>query len=88
MGVGSGPPVDDIDRSCREFATCYSCLYNTKIGGACDEENVTRYVIKGQIAEGGRKYLVCGEYILNRLNFYVLFVRISLSLNIVRFNRV
>lgn len=61
VGVGSGPPVDDIDRSCREFATCYSCLYNTKIGGACDEENVTRYVIKGQIAEGGRKYLVCDD---------------------------
>lgn len=48
LGLGTGPPMDDIDRSCREFATCYNCLYNQEIGGACEEENPGRYVIRGR----------------------------------------
>jgi len=59
LGVGTGPPVDDIDRSCREFATCYSCLYNQEIGGSCDEERPGRYVIRGKVDASGKKYLVC-----------------------------
>lgn len=48
LGLGTGPPMDDIDRSCREFATCYNCLYNQEIGGACNEDNPGRYVIRGR----------------------------------------
>lgn len=59
LGVGTGPPVDDIDRSCREFATCYSCLYNQEIGGTCDEERPGRYVIRGKFDSNGKRYLVC-----------------------------
>jgi len=36
--MGYGVPVDDIDRSCREYTTCYNCLYNQEINGErCDE---------------------------------------------------
>ena len=31
--IGYGQPVDEIDHSCREFATCYNCVYNQKING-------------------------------------------------------
>lgn len=59
LGVGTGPPVDDIDRSCREFATCYSCLYNKEIGGTCEEKNPGRYIVRGRLDNNGRRYLVC-----------------------------
>lgn len=60
LGVGTGPPIDNIDRSCREFATCYNCLYNREIGRDCEESNTGRYVIKGrQDKVTGRKYLMC-----------------------------
>jgi len=48
LGLGTGPPVDNIDRSCREFATCYNCLYNQEIGGGCDADAPARYVIRGR----------------------------------------
>lgn len=60
LGMGTGPPIDDIDRSCREFATCYNCLYNTEIGRGCDAKNPGRYVIKGRMdAVTKQKYLMC-----------------------------
>jgi len=59
LGIGTGPPMDDIDRSCREYATCYNCLYNQEIGGQCDEENPGRYVIRGRTDESGKKILYC-----------------------------
>ena len=63
LGMGTGPPIDDIDRSCREFATCYNCLYNTEIGRGCDATNPGRYVIKGRMdAVTKQKYLMCSKY--------------------------
>ena len=48
IGSGQGQPVDNIDRSCREYATCYQCMYNQQVGGECsDDEQETRYEIKG-----------------------------------------
>ena len=66
LGVGTGPPIDDIDRSCREFATCYNCLYNQEIGAGCDEAGKGRYTIKGrQDGATGQKYLMCSKYFKN-----------------------
>ena len=63
LGLGTGPPMDDIDRSCREFATCYNCLYNQEIGGACNEENPGRYVIRGRTDPvTDKKTLYCSKY--------------------------
>merc|ERR1712176_1306105 len=60
LGFGTGPPIDDIDRSCREFATCYNCLYNTEIGRGCDEDRPGRYTIKGRMDPVTKqKYLMC-----------------------------
>jgi len=60
LGFGTGPPIDDIDRSCREFATCYNCLYNTEIGRGCDEDKPGRYTIKGRMDPVTKqKYLMC-----------------------------
>ena len=63
LGFGTGPPIDDIDRSCREFATCYNCLYNTEIGRGCDEDRPGRYTIKGRMDPVTKqKYLMCSKY--------------------------
>ena len=36
--MGFGIPVDNIDKSCREYTTCYNCLYNQEIQGErCNE---------------------------------------------------
>jgi len=60
LGVGTGPPIDDIDRSCREFATCYNCLYNTEIGRGCNEKQPGRYTIKGRMDPTTKeRYLMC-----------------------------
>ena len=41
---GYGVPVDNIDKSCREFTTCYNCIFNQQlIGQRCDESNPVRY---------------------------------------------
>ena len=64
LGFGTGPPIDDIDRSCREFATCYNCLYNTEIGRGCDEDRPGRYTIKGRMDPVTKqKYLMCSTYL-------------------------
>lgn len=60
LGVGTGPPIDDIDRSCREFATCYNCLYNSEIGRGCNEKQPQRYTIKGRMDPTTKtRYLMC-----------------------------
>ena len=44
---GYGVPVDNIDKSCREYTTCFNCIYNLKlIGQRCDENNAERFVLK------------------------------------------
>lgn len=46
--IGYGEPVDQIDHSCKEFTTCYNCVYNQQLEGKrCDENDNTRYSIKG-----------------------------------------
>ena len=46
--IGYGQPVDQIDQSCKEFTTCYNCVYNKQLQGKqCDEDDNTRYSIKG-----------------------------------------
>ena len=48
IGAGQGQPVDNIDRACREYSTCYQCMYNQQVGGECDDsEDETRYDIAG-----------------------------------------
>jgi len=37
LAAGYGPPVDEIDAACKEFALCYKCL-EIDFGGACDPE--------------------------------------------------
>merc|ERR1712176_1544433 len=48
---GFGTPVDNIDKSCREFTTCYNCLYNPAPfkGENCNEMAAIqeRYNIQG-----------------------------------------
>ena len=49
---GFGSPVDNIDKSCREFTTCYNCLYNPAPfnGENCNEMEAMqqRYNIQGK----------------------------------------
>ena len=39
IGSGQGQPVDNIDRACREYTTCYQCMYNQQVGGSCEEDS-------------------------------------------------
>ena len=40
---GYGVPVDNIDKSCREYTTCYNCIYNQQlIGQRCNENSAER----------------------------------------------
>lgn len=42
IGAGHGQPVDNIDRACREYSTCYQCMYNQQMGGECDDTDQER----------------------------------------------
>ena len=46
-------------QSCREYTTCYNCMYNEKIGGGCDEQNIGRYNIAGRQHANGQIFLMC-----------------------------
>jgi len=59
LGAGTGPPVDNIDKSCREYTTCYNCMYNDGIGGVCDDQKVGRYNIAGRQHANGQIFLMC-----------------------------
>ena len=48
----------NFEQSCREYTTCYNCMYNNKIGGNCDETNVGRYNIAGRQHTDGRIFLM------------------------------
>ena len=79
LGVGTGPPIDDIDRSCREFATCYNCLYNTEIGRGCNEKQPGRYTIKGRMDPTTKeRYLMCSKY-KNKLKDKILNFKLSVD---------
>ena len=52
IGAGQGQPVDNIDRSCREYSTCYQCMYNQQVGGSCKEDSQEQYIISGQQEKG------------------------------------
>lgn len=60
---GYGVPVDNIDKSCREFTTCYNCIFNQQlIGQRCNESNPVRYNIGGsQNAETGEITIFCKD---------------------------
>ena len=52
-----------IIRSCREFATCYNCLYNSEIGRGCNEDKPGRYTIKGRNdPTTNQRYLMCSKF--------------------------
>lgn len=63
--MGYGVPVDNIDKSCREYTTCYNCLYNQEImGERCDEMAAIqeRYQITGnQNPQTGKVTLFCQD---------------------------
>lgn len=45
---GYGVPVDNIDKSCREYTTCFNCIFNQKLmGQRCNEWTNERYNIGG-----------------------------------------
>jgi len=60
MGVGHGTPVDVVDQSCKEFATCHNCLYSTEYGKGCDANPEAKYKVAGRVEVAtGKKYLMC-----------------------------
>lgn len=63
--MGYGVPVDNIDKSCREYTTCYNCLYNQEINGErCNEMAAVqeRYQITGnQDPQTGQVILFCQD---------------------------
>jgi len=60
FGVGIGAPVDNIDRSCKEFSTCYNCLFNPQIGKNCQDDYKGRYTVLGRVDKvSGNRHLVC-----------------------------
>ena len=61
IGTGHGQPVDNIDRACREYATCYQCMYNQQMGGECDDGDEGRYTIQGSQKESGKVFLMCTD---------------------------
>ena len=61
IGAGHGQPVDNIDRACREYATCYQCMYNQQMGGECDDSDEGRYTIQGSQKENGKVFLMCTD---------------------------
>ena len=45
---GYGQPVDNIDQSCKEYTTCFNCVYNQKLlGQRCNEWDMTHYNVQG-----------------------------------------
>ena len=62
IGVGQGHPVDAIDQSCHDFATCYNCLYSKEIGRECDESDTGNYRMTGRNNPvTGEKTLSCSK---------------------------
>jgi len=60
---GFGVPVDNIDKSCREYTTCYNCIYNQKLlGQRCNEHSMDKYNIGGsQDPATGKVSLFCKD---------------------------
>jgi len=60
---GYGVPVDNIDRSCREYTTCYNCIHNQQLLGAkCDGNMFQRYSIGGSLnPANGEIQLFCTD---------------------------
>lgn len=60
---GFGQPVDNIDRSCREYTTCFNCVYNQMLlGQRCNEWDMTHYNIQGvSDPNTGRVSLFCTD---------------------------
>jgi len=60
---GFGQPVDNIDRSCREYTTCFNCVYNQQLlGQRCNEWDMTHYNIQGsQDPNTGKITLFCTD---------------------------
>ena len=59
---GFGQPVDNIDKSCREYSTCYNCIYNQNIGSQrCPENTADRYQIGGFVDRFGQVQIFCTD---------------------------
>lgn len=60
---GYGQPVDNIDQSCKEYTTCFNCVYNQKLlGQRCNEWDMTHYNVQGvQDPNTGRVNLFCTD---------------------------
>ena len=62
IGVGGGRPVDAIDQSCHDYATCYNCLYSKEIGRECPEDDQGNYRMTGRNDPvTGEKTLTCSK---------------------------
>ena len=71
MNPSKGRPVDVIDQSCHDFATCYNCLYSREMGRQCDENDQGNYRMTGTSdPETGVKTLTCRKFytVVNYLN--------------------
>ena len=63
LNPGQGHPVDAIDQSCHDFATCYNCLYSKEIGRECEESDTGNYRMTGRNNPvTGEKTLSCSKF--------------------------
>ena len=60
LGSGYGMPVDPIDEACRDYSTCYNCLYSKSLGRECGTDDKGNYRMTGQQdPKTGEKFLIC-----------------------------
>lgn len=55
---GYGKPLDDIDRSCQEFKSCYKCLLDEYDDGNCKGEDMS-YRMQLTTDANGNKDIIC-----------------------------
>ena len=62
LGIGTGDPVDNIDKSCREYSTCYNCMYSANLNAPCSEREIGHYNVYGREDErSGDNMLICAD---------------------------
>ena len=60
IGAGHGKPIDKIDEACRDYSTCYNCLYSDSFGRKCSENDSGNYRMTGQMDPRTKeKFLMC-----------------------------
>lgn len=62
IGAGFGIPVDPIDEACKDYSTCYNCLYSQIVGRRCSEDDQGNYKMAGKHNPvTGDKQLICED---------------------------